>query len=263
MIGVLSAIDWTKVAAFLGALAWLPHLVRWFIRPRVTIIPGVSVEIGFTALGPLFNPTLAFLTERRAALITRITFDVTHEKGQRATFLAQQLVETAGSTQNSAGDYALHSRTHSVIAVAMIPGQISERKINCRESSGLTRHEVLVADYQNAVRRTRDPDMMKWAAAAATSPECHALRKFWANEAVWQTGNYTVVARARVDELGREVTTQFSLTIPDEHIRLLSANAGGLDYELKGIFADIAQEPRDPPRYAWQWIYPAIRVTAA
>jgi hypothetical protein len=237
----------------------VPHLARWFVKPKVTLIPGVSVEIGFTALGPLFNPSLAFRSQRQGALITAIAFDVTHERGQTATFVAQQLVETAGSTQNTAGDFALHQRVQSVIAVVMVPTQIAERKVNCRASTVISRHDNLVANYQNAVRRLRDSDVKKWAESTAACAEYDALRKFWIGESFWHTGNYKVVVRAMVDELKREVTTKFSFALTDEHLRFLESNSTGLEWEAKGIFSDIAQVPRDPERFAWQWVYPAIR----
>src|SRR5258708_7204841 len=88
-----NGLGWSDIVALVGAAAWLPQLWRFFQRPKVTPIAGGRIEIGFSNLGPIFNPKVAFRVERREALVTGIEFRVTHEKGQNTQFKCMQLIE--------------------------------------------------------------------------------------------------------------------------------------------------------------------------
>ena len=59
----------TEVAAYLGAMAWIPQILKWgyrsIIKPVITITPEKSVSIGFTVLGPIFNLRLSINVDRK------------------------------------------------------------------------------------------------------------------------------------------------------------------------------------------------------
>ena len=77
-----SGLGWSDIVALVGAAAWLPQIWRFLQKPKVTPIVGGQVEIGFTHLGPVFNPKVAFRAQRRDALVTGIQYRLQHERGQ-------------------------------------------------------------------------------------------------------------------------------------------------------------------------------------
>ncbi|MFO1503493.1 MAG: hypothetical protein U1F39_06720 [Steroidobacteraceae bacterium] len=251
-----SGLRWADVVAIVGALAWLPYIIRLFLKPRVTIIPGGTIEIGFTGLGPIVNPSLAFRTEHKDALVAAIEFDVAHQRGQRATFRAVQLHETGAMTQSTSGESAVHQRTQSTVAIVLTPASIAERKVVCQEREHLATYQQRLVAYQAAVRRVQNNDAERWLADAMASPECHALRDFWTGEFFWQPGRYTVTARAKVAELSTEATTSFAFELTDAQIQLLRSNQVGLEWELVRI-ARAAGVPNinGPETFKWHWEY--------
>lgn len=253
-----SGLRWVDVAAVIGALAWLPYIVRFFWRPRITIIPGAQIEIGYTGLGPILNPSLAFRTERRDALVTAVWFEVVHERGQRAEFRGVQLVETPGVTQSTTGESAVHQRTQAAVAVVLTPATIAERKVNCQEANHLMRYEPLIVGFQTAIRRVQNANAQQWQETVLQSPECQALRDFLLNEFFWQTGNYKVAVFAKVAELRAPATATFSFSLNEAQVRLLRGNQQGIDWELRRITGEHVQQPA-PPQFKWQWLYPTVK----
>ena len=76
--------------AILGALAWLPFIIQLIReklkKPKLKIIPDNQIEIGFTTYGPIFNINLAFLSENKSALITKIDLELIHESNEKTEF---------------------------------------------------------------------------------------------------------------------------------------------------------------------------------
>ena len=87
----------TPLLAIIGALAWLPPLVSLILklirRPRLEVLSDNWAQIGFTELGPIFNPKLAFYAKNGSVLINRISAEVTHESGRRIDFEWQSIEE--------------------------------------------------------------------------------------------------------------------------------------------------------------------------
>ena len=66
----------TLYLSILGALAWLPEIIKLIKniinKPKISIISDKNLELGFTLYGPIINLGLAFSSERKDALITKI-----------------------------------------------------------------------------------------------------------------------------------------------------------------------------------------------
>lgn len=61
------------------AAVWLPQVWRYLQKRKVSPLVGGQIEIGFSILGPVFNPKVTF---RNALLWSRgIDYFVAHERG--------------------------------------------------------------------------------------------------------------------------------------------------------------------------------------
>jgi len=78
------------VLAIIGAGAWIPFLIQLIReklrKPKLKIITDKQTEIGYTTLGPIFNINIAFLSEVKSSLITKIELQLTHESNESNTF---------------------------------------------------------------------------------------------------------------------------------------------------------------------------------
>lgn len=255
---VVTKFPWVEVTAVAGALAWLPYLLTLFRRPKVKLIVSGNVEIGFTGMGVIFNPTLAFLSQYKEALVTDVWCEVRHERGRAARFRVSQLVETSAFSQSTTGEAAIHQRTTSAIGIVLMPTVISERKLCCREGDRRAEYDRLMLEYQAAVRRLQVPDLSAWQDAALQSAEAHTFGEFLDNEFLWQPGNYTVKCEAEIAELRGRATLEFSFALNEGQIAFLRQNAAGLEWEARRIVAETHGE-RNPGAYPWRWIYPETR----
>jgi len=253
-----SGLRWADIAAVVGAFAWLPHIVNYFRRPKVTLIPGGKIEVGFTGLGPIFNPSLAFRTQRRDALVTGVRFAVRHERGQTAEFQCTQLSEQSGVTRFVSGDAAVHQRIHAAIAAVVTTSAIVERIVVCQERRVLDRMDTLMVAYETAVRHALAANPQPWPEQIVQSAESNALRDFWIESFFWQAGTYSVTAFATVAELRIPVKLDFSFALSEAQVELLRGNRAYLELELRRIGG--APNVQDTTKL-WQWIYPITKTS--
>ena len=247
----------SDIVALVGAAAWLPHVARYFSKPKVTIIVGNSIEIGFTGLGPLFNPTLAFRTEKRDALITGVMFTVTHENGQVSRFRSMQLAETPAFSHSSSGESAAFQKTQSAVAAVVTPTTIAELKINCRERRHLQQYAEKMAGFQSGVRRLQGGfQEAGWIDTVRQSPECESLRTFLKSSFVWQPGKYEVRAAANIAEIKEPIVKDFAFSLTESQIAALRGNIALLEREFSRIAWDEI-DTTQPQNLPWHWAYPA------
>jgi hypothetical protein len=65
----------TDIAAYLGALAWLPQL------PVIRIIPDRTAQIGHTIFGPIFNLRLSIDVNKKDTIVDFIGVQLRHKGG--------------------------------------------------------------------------------------------------------------------------------------------------------------------------------------
>lgn len=69
-----------KFTAILGALAWLPQIINWFInwkqKPQLKIFGDDEAQVGYTTFGCVFNMNFSFLSKKKMSLIENMTVTV-------------------------------------------------------------------------------------------------------------------------------------------------------------------------------------------
>lgn len=93
-----------EAAAILGALAWLPHLIKLlkdhFIRPEVGIIAQRTAQIGYTIFGPILNLGIAFSVRHKDIVISSIKIKLKHQSGEERTLSWQGVVQSLGQLKS-------------------------------------------------------------------------------------------------------------------------------------------------------------------
>jgi hypothetical protein len=79
---VNSSISIFEIAALLGALAWLPYIIRlikdYFTKAEIRIILPKYPEVGFSTYGNIFNTKIAFATKNKDIVISDIGIKIKH-----------------------------------------------------------------------------------------------------------------------------------------------------------------------------------------
>ena len=69
-----------KVTAILGALAWLPQIIKWvtnwIIKPKLKIIGDNEAQVGYIAFGSVLNVDLSFISKYKLSLIEDIDLEI-------------------------------------------------------------------------------------------------------------------------------------------------------------------------------------------
>ena len=249
-----AGLRWTDIVALVGAAAWLPQLWRLLQRPRVTPIVGGQIEVGFTILGPLFNPKIAFRTERRPALVTGIDYSVRHERGQVTDFRCVQLIEHGSQSESSSGETAVHQRAQDVVAIVLVPTMIVERKTVSREISCWQNLERLNIALGRAVDRLRGPGAA-WIRDVERSAEYVEIRQFLVDAFVWQPGEYTVRCTVTVAGQRSRPTCEFRFVLGETAVAALRENTATLEHNFRESLIPGAPGEKKAPML-FKWVYP-------
>ena len=112
----------TELAAYIGALAWLPQIWSWIygkiVKPKLRINCAATGEVGYSTFGPIVNIDVSISTEKRDALIEKISLKVTHEKGEVRTLTWNTLGEVPQDVRSATGEVTNRwTRTQPAIAL--------------------------------------------------------------------------------------------------------------------------------------------------
>ncbi|HYM46735.1 MAG TPA: hypothetical protein VES65_11330 [Solirubrobacteraceae bacterium] len=248
--------NWADITAVVGAAAWLPHVLRFFQKPRVTAYVGGTVEVGFTFFGPILNPAAAFRTERRDAIIAGARLSVTHERGQTARFRAVQVTDVGPQSATSTGVTQAYARVQSVVVLALTPSVVPERKFQFRSEESLRGFDQLHAGFNAALRRLVAPGMPFPRDEFGRAPEVQTLLDAARQGFFWQTGRYTVRAEFDVPELSAPVTATFAFQLTDAHLVTLTANLTALEASLRQGADPLGASGLPPATY--NWVHPLV-----
>ena len=69
-----------KGIAVLGALVWLPQIIKWIVnwlkKPKLKIIGDNEAQIGYIAFGSVLNINLSFISKYKSSLIEDIELEI-------------------------------------------------------------------------------------------------------------------------------------------------------------------------------------------
>ena len=96
--------------AIIGAAAWTPQIITWVHRAltqsKISLHLHLLPQIGYTTLGPIFNVTFALLSEKKDAILNKISSTLRHESGASYTF------DWAGHSQTSLCNLLIQNRLY-------------------------------------------------------------------------------------------------------------------------------------------------------
>jgi len=133
--------------AILGALAWLPHLIKLMkdliTRPEVRIITQRSAEIGYTIFGPVLNLRIALSVRNRDIVISSIRIKLRHESGEEKLLSWQGIVQRLGQINPPQVGAIPFEKELSVLAIKLTPKEVEERLIRFLEEDYYSKKEPL------------------------------------------------------------------------------------------------------------------------
>jgi hypothetical protein len=253
----LFGITITEWLAIIGAFAWLPSIINliknWLTRPRLSIIPDRSVEIGYTPNGHVINVRLAFTTEKKEALIRKVTLNLKHENHDTHLFRWEWFEEELMQLETWDAGPLPYKKNQRAIAIKVLEDNLIEKKVGFHEAEFKKNYNekisALRAVFHIYLTQSKNLEDLK------TTNEYSAFQDLIKNSFSWKVGVYSANVKIFTDSLvtsATEITFRFSLTSLD--LKRLENNVAATQEYTDNNF--ILFNPDYRPN--WNWVYPDI-----
>lgn len=258
-----NAMDWVAV---IGAAAWSPQILTWayhyFARPKISIYPHPHTQVGYTTLGPIFNVTVALLSERKDIILNKISVRITHERGASHVFDWDGLSEDLSEIQNPLGPTMSIKKTflplvvrvlHTGVAQVFVRFQYKPFKVNFKKvfESALDKFQFL----KKSGKLKTEGDIE----GLASDKEFAEITKLFNSEFIWGAGQYTV-------EFIFHSSSAFAYKKIKYAFRLTQDDVDELKKNIESIKLDIIQNAKmeiiknyKPTEINWIWKYPELQ----
>lgn len=242
-----------NILAILGALAWLPPLITLmkniFIKPTVTIFSGNSIEIGYTLFGPIINPSLAFLSEHKDALINSVKLKLVHETNESHLFSWEWFDEVLSETVFPASSL-ITKRHQNAIAIKLPVSTLIEKKVGFIETQFKSNRDILTTKLKTQFSNLFGKPNFE--TAMPCSSEFNDLIRHCENSFCWKPGKYTIDLDVYISKRGKPFHHGMSFFLTDPDIKYLQTNVGMIRANISN------QWVRKDPNYSetWNWVYP-------
>ncbi|MCK4795531.1 MAG: hypothetical protein KAV87_68000 [Desulfobacteraceae bacterium] len=248
-------------AAILGALAWLPHLIKLIkeqvTRPKIRIITQRTAEIGYTPLGPILNLRIAFSLRHRDIVISSIKMRLKHESGEERVLSWQGIVQRLAQMSTPEVGLIPWEKEHSVLAIKLTEKEVEERLIRFQEDD----YHTNKANYENKVakkltylkgRGEYDPDEFL---QTEEMKDLVSFIKHWFN---WKQGKYTVTFEIESPEAFDLKDNIYEFPLDPLDIELLEANKGLILFSYEDQLK-FGKEGYQPQSINWNWVNPVFK----
>ena len=249
------------IAAYVGAAAWAPQVVAWIYgavsKPQLNMVSAGKIEIGFSMLGPIVNATLAISSERRDALIEKITLDVTHEHGDKRRLVWSMLSENQQQIRDAQGNISSQYKNNPAVALKVSTLALLEKTIGFQDP---TFEEARRISEARTVEQFRHLETQNGNAEALSillrSMEFAQVRREFENFMYWRAGRYDFSFRARMAGVKNPHVQRFNVELTEPDIATLRRNFELLDRYVR---AALSTNTEDQRVVTWNWVYPNIR----
>jgi hypothetical protein len=253
------------IVAYIGAAAWAPQIVTWIYRavskPRLTIVSAGTVEVGFSMFGPIVNATLAISSERRDALIEKITLQITHEHGEKRLLVWRMLNENQQQIRDPQGNISSQYKNNPAVALKVSTLALTEKTIGFHDPNFESMERVRAAGI---VEQFRHLEGIGGNAAALdqllSSIEFERARREFESYMYWRAGEYEFSFSAQLAGVKNPHVQRFAVTFVEGDIETLRKNFELLTRYTRAILSTNAE---DQKLITWNWVYPAVTAISA
>lgn len=242
----------TEWLAVIGAFAWLPTIIQgikeYLKKPKITIVSGKYLDVGFTTFGPIINMSLAFLSENKKALINKVQLELVHENNDTQKFSWVWFEEVLYTIDIPDGVPLDTKRHQTAIAIKIGLDDLVEKKVGFQQDS-------FKIEYDKHFKQLREEErdyiqLGKPRIDLKATQSYRALHDLFSNSFFWKIGNYHVKINAFILENNINVTHKFKFNLTNLDIKLLQSNIASCHTLLEKRFVD-ENLPEIKP---WDWV---------
>lgn len=239
-----------QVLALIGALSWISImsdlLIRFFIKPKIIIIPDKDISLGYTLNGPIINTQLAILSENKVSLVNKIEIEIIHANNDTNLFTWKWFEETLHEVMLP--DRNIPTRKNQkAIAIRINENEMVEKIIGFHQNSFKNDYQIKTKEADQRITNIGNqpnPDYNTFKA----SNEYNALIQLFNNSFLWRVGTYSIKYKVYILNRNEPFTHEIRFSLTDLDVSTLKQNI-----PLVVKTADIAYKliDEDYPEYNW------------
>lgn len=254
----MKLIDWLAV---FGALAWLPHLIRYahqfLTRSKVRLITSLAPELGFTTFGPILNFRLAFVVDHKDLVISAMRARLRHESGAEQSFVWQGLVQTLGTLSNPQTGNMPFQKESNVLALKAKVADVDERFVRFQSQEFLNGKQPLEAKASSRLMYVqRQGNEIDYEAFLRTD-EMTDLYAYIKRSFSWKQGHYTLTFEIDSPQSFRIVGESYAFSLSAVDIEEIEKNLAQVEPSYRDAVMP-KKEDEGEPKIVWTWRYPRL-----
>lgn len=240
--------DWLGI---IGTFAWIPQIIKWikeyFKKPKLTIVSGEQIEIGFTSFGPIINVSLAFLSETKKSLIHKLVLELVHEKNDTRKFSWVWFEEILYSMDLPDLQQINTKRNQNAIAIKIGIDELVEKKIGFQQNTFKQEYNKLYKQLsEDAIEFNhigKNSDELKLTNAYRN------LSNLLTDSFNWKTGKYKAKITTYFANDKIVANHEFDFVLNSLDLKLLHTNIENCQLNLEKTFINNEIMTR-----SWQWV---------
>jgi len=245
-----------EIAAYIGAAAWAPQIAVWlyryFVKPKLRVVPDQIGEVGFTTFGPIFNFRMAFFVENKDLIIDGIELTVKHQDGESREFRWAGLGETFSEITDATGNKQIVSKDQTPIAVKISTQNFLEKNVRFQEPRYHKMDREVTQNLVTHFNFLKQQDPNSFVNEVLASKEffsvVEARRKwFW-----WRPGRYQVALKISSPQTLRLIEPNFAFELSSVDVDLLLKNLEAINTEIENVIGSNIPGAKPKP-IQWQW----------
>lgn len=252
----------TEIAAYLGAMAWIPQLLKWGYRavtkPVITITPEKNASISFNAFGPVFNLRLSINVDRKDTVIDFIGIKLIHEDGATHNLEWSGMTEFFSEVKNDKGESQIVQRDVVPISVKLSTLSIIERYFRFHDAAFADSNKIKLdelTEHQMYMKKN-DPNYHD---AFLKSKNFEDYLKFFREQFWWKAGKYTVRFIVRSPAKIKVTAESFEFRLTQDNVDSLKNNLNEIRNPIENYIKKGVQGFVEHPFPIISWINPALR----
>lgn len=254
----MDAID---LVAIVGAAAWTPHIVTWVYRaltkPKISLHLHSQPLIGYNTLGPIFDVTFALLSEKKDAILNKISATLKHENGATYTFDWAGLSEDLSEIQNPIAPTMSIKKTLLPLVIKVLHTgvtQVSVRFLHKQFRVKLRKPGKIALDRFNHLRTTGKLKTEQDVEGLVSEQEFSEYIKVYSSEFIWVAGKYSVIFEFESPNKYNYKKDEYIFELSQDDVNELKKNIDAIKRGLIGAAKSdaISDYKRKEESYVWR-----------
>ena len=235
---------------------------RALTKPKVSLYLHSQPQIGYITVGPIFNVSLALLSEKKDAILNSFSVTLRHENGASHTFDWAGLSESISEIQNPMGQPVSVTKSilplvirvpHTGAAQSFVRFQHNRFKVNIKEPFATATEKYALV--KAAGKMTTEGNLNDF----LLEKEFSDVMRVFDSEFIWTAGKYTATFNIGSPNKITYRKSEYTFELSQDDIDHLRKNLEHIKhYYTQTAQVDIIPDFK-PTAIPWEWRNPELK----